>query len=494
MSFQRTFHLICLSILCWKSLDGQSTYDLLYADVRPANLSESFQRIRTIPLKHYEFVYDSVPGRRQMGVIGPDALQHFPESVEVMPTYTIPNKDRKLPPTILNNYPLVDKSIIFMHGLAAVQELIGLHDLIDKSLSNLLDSRKDYNLKIAEIERRLSIEIDTQLIESKELAKLQVEIAKKELELDTFKADEEKNAIETELKEEKALLLYEEELARKRISHQEQLATASMEKTLELERDLAEKRELLYRETTEILQKKKMEYSMKLEEKKKENEMEKIRAEIEAKAELERANEDVTIRKMQAQAQLDTQRMIDSIKTISLQVTLIAKEFLSKPERLVMMIAVLLGFLIVYYALRELIVVLREFIKARLGRPSLVRETSVHWSILPDFISPFYWYRMIFTESLMKGKKNIEDHLENVILSNDDKSRVVQIALATRNTKKSGAPFRHLLLHGPPGTGKTLIARKLAECSGMDYAVMSGGDVGPLGEDAISQLHGLFRW
>jgi ATPase family AAA domain-containing protein 3A/B len=28
----------------------------------------------------------------------------------------------------------------------------------------------------------------------------------------------------------------------------------------------------------------------------------------------------------------------------------------------------------------------------------------------------------------------------------------------------------------------------------MDYAIMSGGDVGPLGEDAVSQLHGLFRW
>lgn len=44
------------------------------------------------------------------------------------------------------------------------------------------------------------------------------------------------------------------------------------------------------------------------------------------------------------------------------------------------------------------------------------------------------------------------------------------------------------------GTGKTLIARKLAQCSGMDYAIMSGGDVGPLGEDAVNQLHGLFRW
>ena len=62
------------------------------------------------------------------------------------------------------------------------------------------------------------------------------------------------------------------------------------------------------------------------------------------------------------------------------------------------------------------------------------------------------------------------------------------------NLAMQGAPYRHVLLHGPPGTGKTLIARRLAECSGMDYAIMSGGDVGPLGEDAVNQLHGLFRW
>ena len=28
----------------------------------------------------------------------------------------------------------------------------------------------------------------------------------------------------------------------------------------------------------------------------------------------------------------------------------------------------------------------------------------------------------------------------------------------------------------------------------MDYAIMSGGDVAPLGEDAVNQLHGLFQW
>lgn len=28
----------------------------------------------------------------------------------------------------------------------------------------------------------------------------------------------------------------------------------------------------------------------------------------------------------------------------------------------------------------------------------------------------------------------------------------------------------------------------------MDSAVMSGGDVGPLGKDAVTELHGLFKW
>lgn len=42
----------------------------------------------------------------------------------------------------------------------------------------------------------------------------------------------------------------------------------------------------------------------------------------------------------------------------------------------------------------------------------------------------------------------------------------------------------------PPcvGTGKTLFARTLARQSGLDYAIMTGGDVGPLGKDAVGWL------
>lgn len=50
------------------------------------------------------------------------------------------------------------------------------------------------------------------------------------------------------------------------------------------------------------------------------------------------------------------------------------------------------------------------------------------------------------------------------------------------------------MIHGPPGTGKTLWAKSLATESGMDFAIMAGGDVAPLGKDAVTELHNLFDW
>lgn len=51
--------------------------------------------------------------------------------------------------------------------------------------------------------------------------------------------------------------------------------------------------------------------------------------------------------------------------------------------------------------------------------------------------------------------------------------------------------FLNLLSSNAPG--KTLFARTLARQSGLDYAVMSGGDLGPLGREGPHELHKLFE-
>jgi ATPase family AAA domain-containing protein 3A/B len=51
-----------------------------------------------------------------------------------------------------------------------------------------------------------------------------------------------------------------------------------------------------------------------------------------------------------------------------------------------------------------------------------------------------------------------------------------------------------MMFYGPPGTGKTLFAKKLAMQSGLEYAVMVGSDIAPLGSQAVYELNKLFDW
>jgi len=83
---------------------------------------------------------------------------------------------------------------------------------------------------------------------------------------------------------------------------------------------------------------------------------------------------------------------------------------------------------------------------------------------------------------------------DKIVLEEALAERLLWTTNALTSAQTNGTPFRHLLLHGAPGTGKTLFARTLARQSGLDYAIMSGGDLGPLGKDGVNELHKLFEW
>ncbi|CAM9713523.1 unnamed protein product, partial [Choristocarpus tenellus] len=166
----------------------------------------------------------------------------------------------------------------------------------------------------------------------------------------------------------------------------------------------------------------------------------------------------------------------------------------------------LLGLVLGYLMLREFTQLLRQIAESRLGRPSLVRETSRVGSIEAALIKTWRGVRWIailtFRRRVWRGegmgrqgsREQVAGFFKDVILAPNIQEQVRSLAVATCNARRNRAPYRHLLLYGPPGTGKTMVAKRLAASSGMDCAIMSGGDVGPLGKDAVTELHGIFRW
>lgn len=87
-----------------------------------------------------------------------------------------------------------------------------------------------------------------------------------------------------------------------------------------------------------------------------------------------------------------------------------------------------------------------RFIEARLGKPSLVRDTSRR-TLGQVLRNPIPSIRRLFTST------QAEDALKGVVLEPTLTERLKRVAVSTANTKANGAPFRNLLLHGPPGTG-----------------------------------------
>lgn len=190
------------------------------------------------------------------------------------------------------------------------------------------------------------------------------------------------------------------------------------------------------------------------------------------KTENERRNEDIAIRLVNARGDEQRQTVLTAIKAMAGEVATAATTLRFNPERLRRLVMGLAFLICSFFVSRESAVFARRMLAAYLTRPALVRETSFGRIFRPRYAS----------------------FLDGIVLPFTTRQRLDQLAASLRGARKLRAPLRHTLLYGAPGTGKTLVARRLAEISGLDWAIMSGGDAGPLGAHATTELHKLFNW
>lgn len=209
----------------------------------------------------------------------------------------------------------------------------------------------------------------------------------------------------------------------------------------------------------------------------------KAKADAQGRIEQERENVEVRLREMRARMSEERKTRMESIQAIFSGLGQGSKTMLEDKAKMTALVGGLTALAVGVYGARATMRVAGNLVERQLMRPPLVRETSrFTWS--RDTVSGWKW---------PWAKKN-EKLMENIVLHGDLSERLTWTTNSLVNAKHNGTPFRHLLLHGPPGTGKTLFARTLSRQSGLDYAIMSGGDVGPLGKDAVHELNKLFTW
>ena len=232
----------------------------------------------------------------------------------------------------------------------------------------------------------------------------------------------------------------------------------------------------------EELRRRTLRYEAELREK---TELKRAEAEATARARAERETHDLSLARMRAEAAERRETLLRSIGVSFETAGAGLRAFLGDREQMARAVGIASALALGVYGARAAARVAGDHAAARLGRPSLVRETSRASPL--DALRPAGWRRLL-------APAEAGGALDGVVLEPALEKRLGHVAAATKNTRANAAPFRHVLLHGPPGTGKTLFAKKLARASGLDYAILTGGDVAPLGRDAVTEIHRLFDW
>ncbi|CAN1200607.1 ATPase family AAA domain-containing protein 3, partial [Linum perenne] len=284
---------------------------------------------------------------------------------------------------------------------------------------------------------------------------------------------------------------YEDDLARKRMQADNEHQRARNQELVKLQEESSIRQEQARRATEEQIQAQRRQ----TEREKAEIERETIRvramAEAEGRAHEAKLAEDVNRRILIDRANAEREKWVAAINTTFDHVGGGLKAVLTDQNKLVVMVGGVTALAAGIYTTREGAKVMWSYVDRVLGQPSLIRESSrgkYPWS------GAFKRGLSSLSSGASKGTPSNGNGFGDVILHPSLQKRIQQLANATANTKSHQAPFRNMLFYGPPGTGKTMAARELARKSGLDYALMTGGDVAPLGSQAVTKIHQLFDW
>ena len=171
-------------------------------------------------------------------------------------------------------------------------------------------------------------------------------------------------------------------------------------------------------------------------------ELAKARAEADGRIRQERENHDLILQKSKLEAEEYRNTILKAVADGGKMLGEGLQSYLDDTTKLRNTALTITGVAIGVYTARTSIGIAGRFVESRLGKPSLVRETS-RFTASQFTRNPWETAKRTFGIGM-----NSADALKGIVLEETLESRLRSVAVSTANTKKNRAPFRHLLLHG----------------------------------------------
>jgi len=171
-------------------------------------------------------------------------------------------------------------------------------------------------------------------------------------------------------------------------------------------------------------------------------ELAKAKAEADGRIRQERENHDLILDKLRQEAAERRDTVLKGIQDAGKLIGEGLQTYLDDTTKLRNTALTVTGIAVGVYTARTSIGIAGRFVEARLGKPSLVRETSRFT------VSQLVREPVTVTKRFFGIGRQETDALKGIVLEKNLDTQLRQIAVSTANTKKNRAPFRHLLLHG----------------------------------------------
>ncbi|KAJ6797150.1 ATPase family AAA domain-containing protein 3-A-like [Iris pallida] len=328
-----------------------------------------------------------------------------------------------------------------------------------------------------------------------EKAQYRALLAQNDIETQRKMAEEQRNLVQQQAQAKAQMARYEDELARKRMQTEHEAHRRQNAELVKMQEESSIRKEQARRATEEQMQAQVRQTEKERAEIERETIRVKAMAEAEGRAHEAKLTEEHNRRMLLERMSGERDKWIAAINATFSHIEGGFRILLTDHSKMVMAVGGVTALAAGVYTTREGARVMWGYVNRILGQPSLIRESSIAKFPWSGVVSKFS--KKLSNSSSTAGKMTSSvggSSFDNIILHPSLHKRIEHLARATANTKSHQAPFRNMLFYGPPGTGKTLVAREMARKSGLDYAMMTGGDVAPLGSQAVTKIHQIFDW